>query len=315
MKKNVLIILSVLLLAFTSCRVQEKVSGANANFTVDAEIGLDAALTLNFESGDNDFLTVFPGDSLHRYEYYPQETGEKVTGVTHTLTYDKVGTYNITALAINYGNYSEDQEMNIVTKQVSVVDNRNKLNTFEIKDLFIGEIINDTINVRYPIQRNRSSLITKFTLNSDNAKVFINGIEVISEVTSVDLTTNPTTINVVAANGDTANYYLKMDLYTGKTGNSLATFKTVNPSVDGVIDEGAGTITCTSTPGQISNAKIVGLASNWTLTSESAGARVYVNGVYQTAKVTKNDFTNPVVYTVISEAGVSRTYTVTVIRP
>lgn len=77
--------------------------------------------------------------------------------------------------------------------------------------------------------------------------------------------------------------------------------------VDGVIDHGAGTITVQAVYG----ANITDIAATFTA---SASATVKVGASAQTSTTTKNNFTNPVVYTVLAADGVkSKDYTVTVV--
>lgn len=76
--------------------------------------------------------------------------------------------------------------------------------------------------------------------------------------------------------------------------------------VDGVIDHGAGTITVQAVYG----ANITAIATF----TESTSATVKVGSTVQTSGTTSNNFTNPVVYTVLAADGVkSKDYTVTVI--
>ena len=76
--------------------------------------------------------------------------------------------------------------------------------------------------------------------------------------------------------------------------------------VDGVIDQGAGTIAVAAVAGTT----VTELAATFTA---SVGATVKVGSTVQTSTDTKNDFTKPVVYTVTAADGVTtKTYTVTV---
>ena len=78
-------------------------------------------------------------------------------------------------------------------------------------------------------------------------------------------------------------------------------------SVDGVIDQAAGTITVQAVYG----ADITGIIATFTA---SASATVKVGTTAQTSETTANTFTNPVVYTVLAADGVkSKDYTVIVV--
>ena len=81
---------------------------------------------------------------------------------------------------------------------------------------------------------------------------------------------------------------------------------TSGAAVTGVIDQGAGTITVQA----VSGTTVTGLAATFTA---SASAVVKVGATTQTSTTSKNDFDEPVVYTVTSADGVkTKTYTVTV---
>lgn len=78
-------------------------------------------------------------------------------------------------------------------------------------------------------------------------------------------------------------------------------------SVDGVIDQAAGTITVQAVYGT----DITNIAATFTA---SASATVKVGATAQTSATTKNNFTNPVEYTVLAADGVkSKNYTVIVV--
>ena len=80
----------------------------------------------------------------------------------------------------------------------------------------------------------------------------------------------------------------------------------LSASVDGVIDQAAGTIAVAA----VAETDVTKLAATFTA---SVGATVKVGTTAQTTADTKNDFTKPVVYTVTAADGVTtKTYTVTV---
>ena len=82
---------------------------------------------------------------------------------------------------------------------------------------------------------------------------------------------------------------------------------TAGASVDGVIDQAAGTITVQAVYGT----NITNIAATFTA---SVGATAKVGSNAQTSTSTKNDFTNPVVYTVTAADGVkTKNYTVLVV--
>jgi hypothetical protein len=85
---------------------------------------------------------------------------------------------------------------------------------------------------------------------------------------------------------------------------SIMAFSFANPAATGTIDENAKTIALTEPYGT----DVTALVATFTTT----GTTVEVNSVVQVSGTTQNDFTNPVIYTVIAQDGSTVAYTVTV---
>lgn len=91
--------------------------------------------------------------------------------------------------------------------------------------------------------------------------------------------------------------YLKSMLSVSDANASLTAFSVASET--GTIDQATGNISVEVDAGT----DVTDVAATFTA---AAGAKVYVNGVEQTSGTTKNDFTNPVTYTVVASNGINQ---------
>ncbi len=156
--------------------------------------------------------------------------------------------------------------------------------------------LNSTISVRLPFGTNLNGLIASFI--TTGASVTVNGVTQVSGETQNDFT-NPVTYIVTAADGTIQTYIVTASVALSSS-NFISQFSF--GTITGVIN---GQNIAVTVPAGTS---VGALIATYTTT----GVDVTVSGKSQTSTMTPNDFTNPVVYTVIAADGTTQSYTVTV---
>ena len=150
-----------------------------------------------------------------------------------------------------------------------------------------------------------TALAAVFTHNG--ASVSVGGFAQTSGVTLNNFT-NPVVYTVTAADGSTAAYTVTVSFLIAP--KLLTAFSFVTPAAVGVINQGARTVQVTA---PVDPTTTLGTFSSGIATFETTtGAIVKVGSTIQTSGTTTNDFTSPVVYTVIAPDGLTANYTVSV---
>src|SRR5579863_3795309 len=156
--------------------------------------------------------------------------------------------------------------------------------------------LSQTIVVKVPNGTNVTGLVASFI--TTGSSVAVNGTAQVSGRTQNDFT-NPVTYIVTSANGIVQTY--TVTVIVSSTSSSFINAYSFG-NVTGVIS--GQNITATVPNGT----DVTALIATFTTT----GINVTVSGATQTSTATPNNFTNPVVYTVIAADGSTSTYTVTI---
>src|SRR6185437_9948245 len=156
--------------------------------------------------------------------------------------------------------------------------------------------LSQTIVVKVPNATNVNGLVASFITTGVN--VAINGVTQISGTMQNDFT-NPVTYIVAAANGVVQTYTVTV-IVSSASSNFINAYSFGN--IAGVI---SGQNIAVTVP---FGTDVTGVVASFTTT----GVNVTVGGLNQTSSLTTNNFTNPVIYTVIAADGTTATYTVTV---
>jgi len=157
--------------------------------------------------------------------------------------------------------------------------------------------LSQTIVVKVPNGTNLNGLVASFI--TTGTSVVINGFAQISGTTQNDFT-NPVTYIVTAANGTIQTYTITV-IISSTSSDFINGYSFGN--ISGIISGQNISVTVPF------GTDVTGLIASFTAT----GVNVTVGSMTQTSTVTPNDFTNPVVYTVVAADGSIATYTVTVI--
>lgn len=144
-----------------------------------------------------------------------------------------------------------------------------------------------------------SSLIATFT--TTGASVAVNGAIQTSETTPNNFTV-PVIYTVTAADGTTDTYTVTVSV-TPSSAKAITSYS-LNGTTGVITGQNISVI-------RPYGSDVTALKATFITT----GASVMVNGIIQTNEITPNDFTSPVIYTVIAADGTTNAYTVTVTVP
>ncbi len=159
-----------------------------------------------------------------------------------------------------------------------------------------------TINITVDPTKDVSSLTTEFEL-STGATVYIGTTQIFYD-DDVDYT-SPVTFTIMAQDGSTQDWVVTVTPRALGTGNNFTQFMVNNQEGDAIIDEASHTVKV----GVVAGTDVSLLNPKFGL---SDYATATIGGVEQYSGVDWIDFTNPVTYTIESEAGESQDWTVTV---
>ncbi len=225
-----------------------------------------------------------------------------------TLGSDKDSTFTSNVTKVNATNVvkikvvAEDGSVKYYDLIVKVVKSSSKLiSAFSFAAPAVnGTINNGIISVNVPKGTDVTTLIAKFT-SSPKSTVYVKDVAQVSG-TTVNNFSDTVVYTVVAEDGSSTIFKVVVTVLKAQ-GNSITKFSFVDPAVTGVI---TGTNILVKVP---KATDFTTLVANF---EASADAIVKVGANVQVSGVTENDFTNPISYDVTSEAGVTKTYKVTV---
>jgi len=169
-----------------------------------------------------------------------------------------------------------------------------------------------TIHVAMPYGTNVNSLVASFLTTGSSVKVGSTLQQ--SGVTANDFS-NPVTYTVIAADGSWMPYAVTVGVAPGPSSAQITRFGLTDATWEGGpaggwIDESAKTITVFTDLGGYPPPFLGPGPSIAVAAFAIVGARVVVGSTVQVSGETQNDFTSPVIYTVIAQDGTTVSYTV-----
>lgn len=166
------------------------------------------------------------------------------------------------------------------------------------------DVVNHTIAIEIDFTPDVSALIPTFTLSA-GASVVVNGQTQISGTTAVDFA-DPVTYTVTAEDNTTTQDWVVTVSLTPNTETDISSFNLPNQAGVTVLDASAHTVDIEVPFGT----DVSSLTPTFTL---SYGATASVSSVNQISEVSSNDFTNPLIYSIMAEDGMAtQDWTVTV---
>ncbi len=154
------------------------------------------------------------------------------------------------------------------------------------------------VNVNVPYNTDVTSLTAAFTHTGRTVSI---GNQNQNSGSTVNDFTKQTDYFIAAQDLSVKKYTVSVNIGTSSS-NEITDFRLRTPSVQGLI---AGTNITVYVPFGTSVSSLIPVFSH-------TGASVTVNGITQISETSANDFTNPVVYSVLAADGTKKNYTVTV---
>ena len=234
-----------------SC-VKEEMITTNPEFTLsyerdgktEAEAGTPFYI---IPTGSGEFITLFNGTEGRVWG----EPGAKGVDFNKAdslpVSYLNAGKYNLTLVVSSTGNFGEDFSRTVKTVEINVVDKRNSFTVFNINGTDGTITKDDEILFSVPNSITDFNFVPVFGLQSDTSKVYVNGVEQFSDVTSNDFS-QPVVYTIKALSGNEKNYTVKFSTFPASSEKMITKFVLGlggNKEV-GVIDETNKTITLTA---------------------------------------------------------------------
>lgn len=289
------------MLLITACN-KEEIQKPLACFSVDvSEANVGESVTFT-NCGDGMAFSIWTGDSYHDYSKYGLDGGVSFDDEFFSYAYPEPGEFTVAIVATSFGNNGSEVYEDVDSLRLIITDARAEIIEFGFRSpKVIGTVDGSSLSAVVPYGTNLSSLKATFKVSSKFAVVTVSGEEQSSGKTANDFTV-PVVFIVTAQTGDTARYLAKV-YSIPDTAKQMTEFSINN--VPGVF---TGDQILVSLPAGFSD--FTSLKASFEISSVKA--EVSVNDKVQISESTRNDYSNPVVYTVTAEDGSVNIYTVTV---
>ncbi len=236
---------------------------ADATFTIENMDNLEAGKAVVFNvSGQGDFLTFYPGTPSSSYDSIPLHKGIRIRENSFTYTYSSEGVYKPTVVATSYGNWAEEEIVDVKSQEISVVDKRNEFTRFYFKSLDVNGVIEENI-ISFSVSdaNNITSLAASWIITSPDAKVYVGDIEQTNGETKNDFS-SPVNYRVVSPSGDERVYTVQVATFPASDENQVLSFGTEDPDRMATINEEEKEIYLTVPFGtRLSSIKVFGTSS------------------------------------------------------
>jgi hypothetical protein len=213
----------------------------------------------------------------------------------------------VIALVLAVGCSSSSDSTGLTTSQGTGISSAKAITAFSFTNPSATGTVSETthaIAVTVPAGTDITALIATFT--TSGASVTVGTTVQVSGVTPNNFA-SPVVYTVSAADGTTIDYTVTVNVTAMPpvaAGKAFLTFELAG--VSGAINEGTRTISVVLPP---DGTDVTTLIATFTV---SPGATARVGSTAQTSGLTQNDYTHPVVYTVVASDTTSVTYTVSV---
>jgi hypothetical protein len=208
------------------------------------------------------------------------------------------GTSTLKAIA-----YMEGLTASPVTEATYTIQSGKSLTSFGLVSPAVSGTIDEgshTVALTVPFGTAVTSLVANFV--TTGSQVMVGSTVQVSGTTANDFT-SPVTYTVVAADWTTQVYVVTVTL-SSSTGKALTSFWFQSPAVTGVITESTHAVAVAVPHGTSVIALVASFATN--------SSQVRIGTTVQVSGTTANDFTSPVIYTIVAADTSTQDYVVTV---
>jgi len=228
--KIILILISTLVLFSCEPQVLQPDATFELSFKKQGLTSVLAGSTFYVKStGNGEFITLYDGNKYAEWNV-PGSKGVNFNGLDSLpITYDKPGKYIVAVVASRATDSGIGLLRDVDTMSVVVVDIRNEITSFSIKDINNNVIpatisSDSTVTVSLPDNNIELKFAAKFTLSSLYSRAEVNGVVQKSDTTINDFKNN-LTYSIIAPNGNTRNYKVKFVTFPASPLKQLHSFQ------------------------------------------------------------------------------------------
>jgi hypothetical protein len=309
-KLNYLLVAAlVLTFAISGCN-KERAIEPDASFTVENIDSLvpGTAVIVAFE-GEGEFVSIYSGKKGQIWGDTVPATGSSVMNDgKFSLLYSGEGEYVVTVVATSFGNWSEEELMDVKQQTIAVVDNRTAFSKFGMKvPKMDGIAIGSDIVFTMSDANDVTALKATWILASNLASVTVDGVVQKSGSTENDFT-NPVLYTVLAGDGTSKTYTVTVNTIPASTETGLKELGIVGDiPVTALIDEGTKEMKLYAKVGtDTSDIKVYAIPDD-----EAATVTALVGGAEKEIKAAGTNMglgALPTVFTVTAENGDTETW-------
>lgn len=225
-----IIVTTIILMFFTSCEEEIEQPTACLEFAETAYAGVATVFKI---CGNGDYVSIWPGDSLHRYDQRQDTTIKDEGGVmirnsgfpvsnstSYSYTYEQVGEFTVTLVVSNTGGeLGKGLERDVIQKSILVTDDTDVFTSFalgfQIRTAFVSiyparSITPDSVLIPIDSTYDVSNMSAKF--EAGFAEVFVNGERQVSTKNMHDFT-KPVTYTIKPYDGSDPNEVVVKTFY------------------------------------------------------------------------------------------------------
>ncbi|TSA35440.1 MAG: hypothetical protein D4R64_09680 [Porphyromonadaceae bacterium] len=230
-------------------------------------------------TGSGEFLTLYSGTAGHVWG----EAGAKGIDLNKAdsigVTYSAAGKYNLSLVSTSSGDFGKEVSREVKSVEINTVDDRNSFTVFNINGADGVISADNEISFSVPDIVTDYNFIAVYGLQSDQAKVYVNGIEQTSGVTVNDFS-QPVIYTVKSNQGTEKRYTVKFTTFPASSEKKITKFVLGvggNGEI-GEVDEAGKTISLTANYG-------TNLAAVRLILESSYASKIYIsNALYSDRK-------------------------------
>ena len=239
------LVTAMLLLATFSC-TKEEVSENYISITLATHpdsLFVGSPVVFNIER-NSDHASIYVGEAG---KAFGDGSGEMLLpeAESYSYTYLKYGTFTVTVIAKSYGNWSEQEKVDIDSITINVEDIRSQMDFFNLRRPEHKGVVRDD-SIIFNVSMLEYAEVLDDTRDLERARILFGPVSPEAQVligseeqqtnTNFDLAANPT-ITVVSPEGSSQDYKVYFIVADPRTDKDLSTISTIAPDVEGVLNE------------------------------------------------------------------------------
>jgi len=283
---NKSLVILIILIISISCAKEEMIAvdpGFILSFERDGKTDAYAGSTFYvIPTGSGEFLTLYDGTEGHVWGEPGAKGADFNKADSLAVRYNAAGKYQLTVVSTSTGDFGKQVSRDVKSVEINALDDRNSFTVFNING--VDGVISATNEISFSVPDIVTDFKFKviFVLQSDLAKVYVNGVEQVSDVTVNDFA-QPVIYTVKLEVGTEKNYTVKLHTFPSSGEKSITKFVlgTGGNGEIGVIDETNKIISLSANYG-------TNLSSVRLVLESSYASKIYLNNVLYSNRTNYN---------------------------